>query len=392
MPIKKINKRLRKLSSSGKLYLTAQFIGAQQHVWPITVAFMTLRYDLSTVGVWLFALGISQILLEVPTGYIADKFGYKVSIILGGIANFTGMMLLALLTADFVPIASGVILGLGSALMSGATDALAYESMDHEEYEETLVLSAPAYQVGLISSVALGGYLYTINPSLPFIVQGFTMLLDPIPYWFMRAKEKITDNTDELTTVIAAVKHILRNKKLRSLLIVTSVYFAVVDSWLEILTESKLIDVGLSPDARGLFISGIKVLNLFFFTYVLLRFTKSNISKLRLSMLSIIFFWPLATMVDAFPLFTFVYIGLNIAPFMRNIVTAPVIQKSITGKLRATELSIFSLAAVLVSSVFFLVVGFVVQEYGTNWVFLSLATLTALYVYPVLGHHIKTSS
>lgn len=390
MPLKKINNRLGKLSGSGKLYLTAQFISAQQHVWPITVAFMTLRFDLSAVGVWLFALGISQILLEVPTGYIADKFGYKVSIVLGGLANFTGMMILAFMTADFVPILSGVVLGLGSALISGAADALAYESMEHEEYEEVLVLSAPVYQVGLISSVALGGYLYTINPSLPFIVQGFTMLLDPIPYWFMRDKEKITQDTEELTTIFTAIKHILKNKKLRSLLVVTSVYFAVIDSWLEILTESKLIDVGLSPDARGLFISGIKVLNLFFFTYVLLRLTKSNISKLRLSMLSIIFFWPLATMVDSFPLFAFVYIGLNIGPFMRNIITAPVIQKSITGKLRATELSIFSLSAVLVSSFFFLVVGFVVQEYGTNWVFLSLATLTAVYVYPVLGRHIKT--
>ncbi len=176
------------------------------------------------------------------------------------------------------------------------------------------------------------------------------------------------------------------------MLIVTSVYFAVIDSWLEVLTESKLIDIGLSPDARGLFISGIKVINLLFFTYVLLRLTKTNISRLRLAMFSIIFFWPLAAMINSFPLFTFVYIGLNIAPFTRDIITAPLIQASITGKLRATELSIFSLSAVLISSVFFLIIGFVVQEYGTSWVFIALATLTAVYVYPTLARHMRNDA
>lgn len=392
MAFNKTKNRLSKVPRNGKLYLVAQFIGAQQHVWPVTVAFMTLRYELSTVGVWLFALGISQILLEVPTGYIADKFGYKVSIVLGGIANFTGMMLLALSTADVIPIASGIILGLGSALMSGATDALTYEGMSHDEYEEVLTLSAPVYQVGLISSVALGGFLYTIRPELPFIVQAVTMLLDPIPYWLMEVKKKIVVTAEELTTVFSAIKQILSNKRLRSLLLATSVYFAVIDSWLEILTESKLIDIGLSPDERGLFISFIKVFNIMLFTYVLLRYTKSNISRLRIAMFSIIIFWPLATMVNTFPLFTFVYVGLSIAPFTRSIITAPIIQKSITGKLRATELSIFSLSAVLVSSLFFLVVGFVVQEYGTSWVFLSLAALTALYVYPVLSKYSREIS
>jgi MFS family permease len=353
---------------------------------------MTLRYDLSTVGVWLFTIGISQILLEVPTGYIADKFGYKASIALGGISNFSGMILLALTTANFIPIMSGVVLGLGSALMSGATDALAYESMGNIEYEDTLVLSAPTYQFGLIGSVAIGGFLYTIRPELPFIAQGISMLLNPIPYCFMQIKEKVIKKTEKLTSVLSAIKHILKNKRLRSLLIVTSVYFAVIDSWLEVLTESKLIDIGLSPDARGLFISGIKVINLLFFTYVLLRLTKTNISRLRLAMFSIIFFWPLAAMINSFPLFTFVYIGLNIAPFTRDIITAPLIQASITGKLRATELSIFSLSAVLISSVFFLIIGFVVQEYGTSWVFIALATLTAVYVYPTLARHMRNDA
>lgn len=381
--------KLGKFSENGKLYLVAQFIWALQFVWPVTVAFMTFRYSLSTVGVWLFTLGISQIIFEVPTGYIADKFGYKTSVVLGGISNFTGMIFLALITGGFIPILSGVILGLGSALMSGATDALAYESMNHKEYEDVLVLSAPMYQIGLIVSVAIGGLLYTVNPALPFIVQGFAMLLVPIPYCLMRIKDQAVTISKELTSAFSAIKHILTNKRLRGLLLASSVYFAVIDSWVEILTESKLIAIGLSPDVRGLFISGIKVFNLIIFTYILLKISKSSISKFRLAILSLIVFLPLATLINSFPLFTFVYIGLSIAPFTRDIIIAPVIQRSITGRLRATELSIFALSAVLVSSTFFLIIGFVVQKYGTNLVFLSLATITAVYVYPVLGRHVK---
>jgi MFS family permease len=73
--------------------------------------------------------GLAMVLLEVPTGYIADLFGRKISVVLGG--------LISGLTFTFLPFARTynelviyeIALALAATLVSGAEDAIVYESI-----------------------------------------------------------------------------------------------------------------------------------------------------------------------------------------------------------------------------------------------------------------------
>jgi len=42
---------IQRLPRDARLLLMAKFIASQQHIWPITVAFAALYYDVATVGV-----------------------------------------------------------------------------------------------------------------------------------------------------------------------------------------------------------------------------------------------------------------------------------------------------------------------------------------------------
>ena len=72
---------------------------------------------------------ISSTLLEIPTGYIADRFGRKISVSLAYFVKgltFFGMIFVY----DFTALAVvAIVTGLGQALESGALDALVYDEL-----------------------------------------------------------------------------------------------------------------------------------------------------------------------------------------------------------------------------------------------------------------------
>lgn len=76
-------------------------------------------------------------LLEIPTGYIGDKLGYKISMQLGFLCGVIGSIGF-IVGEGFVPIIiSYFFMALMTSLISGSDDALIYDSLK-EEYKEGL--------------------------------------------------------------------------------------------------------------------------------------------------------------------------------------------------------------------------------------------------------------
>ena len=67
--------------------------------------------------------------LEVPTGIIADRFGRKVSILLGGFVSMIAALVMISVPRLDVFFLAETLLALGVALMSGAGEALLYDSL-----------------------------------------------------------------------------------------------------------------------------------------------------------------------------------------------------------------------------------------------------------------------
>jgi hypothetical protein len=73
--------------------------------------------------------GFAVAALEVPTGYIADIFGRKLSVVLGSFIHGAGFTILLFADSYWSLVAFEVVLALACTLVSGAEDAILYESI-----------------------------------------------------------------------------------------------------------------------------------------------------------------------------------------------------------------------------------------------------------------------
>jgi MFS family permease len=127
--------------------------------------------------------GLTIVVLEVPTGYLADRIGYRRSLLVGAVLCIVGWLRYATGDTFRAMVTAEVTLGIGFAFTSGADSALLYAALAAGG-------RAPAYtrwegrvraasQVSEAASSAVGGYLYALAPRLPFWLQlpvGLAML------------------------------------------------------------------------------------------------------------------------------------------------------------------------------------------------------------------------
>lgn len=121
----------------------------------------------------LFAITI--VLLEVPSGYFADVFGRKRSIVLGAVLSTLGFVLYSgsygfypLLLAEFV-------LGIGYSFISGADSALAYDSFAAKGNEKGY-LRYESHGNGLMgiseaTGSIIGGFFAVMSLRTPLVAQ-----------------------------------------------------------------------------------------------------------------------------------------------------------------------------------------------------------------------------
>jgi len=149
---------------------------------PVSVLFMKARgIDLFQLGVIMGVYSLVIVLLELPTGGLADAIGRKtVSLLAQGLNLAAGMVLLLSFSFEGFLLAM-ILLGIGRALSSGALDAWFVDSL--QAVEPDIDLQPPLAQAGTVTLLALGlgtllgGFLPELFPGLA--AEG-TALLTPL--------------------------------------------------------------------------------------------------------------------------------------------------------------------------------------------------------------------
>jgi len=119
--------------------------------------------------------GLAVVLCEFPSGYLADRVGYRRSILVGTTLLLAGWLLYTRAATFWIVALAETILGAGSAFVSGADRAILWVSLEKEGH-------APQYtrwdgRIRAVSqsaealSAAAGGWLYATAPRLPFWLQ-----------------------------------------------------------------------------------------------------------------------------------------------------------------------------------------------------------------------------
>lgn len=120
---------------------------------------------------------VAVVAFEIPAGYLADVWGRKNTLLLGGSLAFGGFLCYSFsytLGAFFL---AEVFLGIGQSLVSGADSALLYDTMlYHRKEEEYLKYEGRVTMIGNFSEAAAGivsGFLAAYSLRMPFYCQTF---------------------------------------------------------------------------------------------------------------------------------------------------------------------------------------------------------------------------
>jgi MFS family permease len=152
--------------------------------------FYYLRFtNYAGIGIIETVLIVTITLAEIPTGAVADLFGKKKTLILAFFLEAIGAFLMAMAPNFQILALSVFVMCVGGAFYSGTIDALVFdtlkESGDEGSYDKkisninTLSLIAPA------TCGALGGFMYRIDPSLPFFANGVGYLVGLVAAFFL---------------------------------------------------------------------------------------------------------------------------------------------------------------------------------------------------------------
>jgi MFS family permease len=144
---------------------------------PIITLFWKDQIGLSLADIFVLqaVFGLAVVVLEFPSGYVADRMGYRRSLLVGAALLSAGWLIYTAATSFAGVIVAEVVLGGGSAFISGADRALLWVSLEADgrqsQYTRWDGRVRAAAQVGEAGSAAIGGWLYTLAPRLPFWLQ-----------------------------------------------------------------------------------------------------------------------------------------------------------------------------------------------------------------------------
>jgi len=123
----------------------------------------------------------AKVLSEVPTGALADRFGRKKSLVIGSFCHSFAYLLI-FLSHSFILFNLGeIIAGISMSFAYGADSALAYDTLkDLEREEEYQKVEGNGHSMRLLSFAIfapIGGLLATVNLALPYLASSIVIFL-----------------------------------------------------------------------------------------------------------------------------------------------------------------------------------------------------------------------
>ncbi|MGH2610775.1 MAG: MFS transporter, partial [Tepidiformaceae bacterium] len=223
---------------------------------PVWIVFLTVQRGFSLTQVTgaegLFLVGV--LLLEVPTGAVADRWGRSRSMGLGVLFLGVSILIFAFTNTFGVLLASFMLWSVASTLMSGADMALLYDTLkasgDEGAYERVAGRGHAFSWAGAGIATFLGGPAAALTDIRATILFGAaTCLLTAFvafSMWEPGHEQAEEDEAPEhyLQSIRAAFAEVWRNAEVRAIVLLTGTAFAAMGS-VDYLMQPYLIDRGV---------------------------------------------------------------------------------------------------------------------------------------------------
>ena len=159
--------------------LLVAFAAFQFLLFPIPIITLfwkdQIGMSLADIMVLQAIFGLSVVVFEFPSGYLADRVGYRRSVLAGTSLLMAGWLVYTRAETFGAVAAAEIVLGAASAFMSGADRALLWVSLEDAgraaQYTRWDGRIRAVSQSAEALSAAAGGWLYAAGPRWPFFLQ-----------------------------------------------------------------------------------------------------------------------------------------------------------------------------------------------------------------------------
>ena len=359
-------------SNIWKLYIIKAFRWFML-VMPIIVLFFQ-ENGLSMCQVFLLqsVFSIVIVISEVPSGYLADIIGRKISIIIGCILAFAGFATYSLSYGFWGFLFAELFLGLSNSFISGADSALIYDSLieikSKNEYKkiEGRLLSVGNFSEGIAGLV--GGFLALVSLRTPFYFEAaITFLAIPVAFSLVEPERHKLDNSEgNLKSILRIVKYALHDHAEIKWLIMYSAMIGVAILTMVWFVQPYLKLVQLPLALFGVVWAGLQFsVGIFsFYAHRIELFVGRKRTLILLIILTVLGYCLLSVFRSFWAI-----IFIVILYFIRGIsypVLKDYINQTITSDIRATVLSVTNLVRRLFFSIFGPIIGWVADLYSLS--------------------------
>lgn len=362
-----------------------QFFGA------VAVPFFLYRAELDYLRMFSLeaVFSVSMMLLEVPTGIVADRWGRRSSLMLGSVVIGAGFLLLAASRSFALLVTAEIIAAAGMTLLTGADKALLYECVRDagkiDQSEKIFARYDAAGTAALLVSFPLGTLFvgsgivsYTSALALVFAFTGITLAVSAFAILPVREQKREQHTDSFIRDGINGFLFIFHHKKMRGF----GINYAAISAltfFMFWMYQSLLIENEVAVSLYGFVASA-------FNAAAMLLLALTGVIKKRLgvhwtlflsSLLPGLFYigaglWP--GLLSAFiAIFGVTSLRLFRAPFLNALMN-----EQIADKNRATVLSGISMLERVLIAMLYPLVG-ILTDLSLNMTLVFLGTLTLLF-------------
>lgn len=343
---------------------------------------------------WIFVL-------EIPTGVVADKYGRKVSIILGGLFSAISISIFGFINNYLAFFLAEFIGAFGFTLLSGADKALIYDSLIQTKKDKDAKVFLSRYEsagtLGILVGFPLGSLIagssllpYPKTLPLTFIISGIFLLLTffiALTLTEPKRKEKIEEFIKE---GFDGFKYIFKHKKLR-IFALNFAFISATTFFMFWFYQSLAGVVGIDVKYNGFIGAGFNLFSM------LLLLNIRKIEKL-FGMKNTLFYSAILPGLFFIGLFffrniyfvlvaIFMITGLKI---MRSPVLSDFMNRHIESRNRATVLSGVSMLEKIIVMILYPIVGLLADfSLWATFLFLGIATLIFSLMNRIESEHIE---
>lgn len=355
---------------------------------PIMVPFLkTLGFTMTEIFLLESAFALTLVILEIPTGYFADIYDRKTSLVISGFFGFIGISIFCLSTTFPGFLLGEILVGISTSFASGAAEALLYDTLletkEEHKYKKIQGNVFLYQRIGAIIGTISGGFLAVIALRLPFYASVIPPFIGMLMTFTLREPKRHKIQHEHLRHFVKILKESFFDLKLRWFIVFAALprAFFLMAFWMY---QAYMGFIQLPIFYFGIIIAGINILSGLGSKFA------AEIEKLltpRFSLISIplvaIISWLIMANVNAAWGLAFAFLSSLMWGFSMPVCN-DFVQKIVSSERRATVLSIMNLMPRLAFFALSPLLGWFTDAYSIQTALLASAIMLFILSAPVL--------